>query len=105
MAVVVIQNGQEMTPTTETEIRLPANPADRTTYVAISREIKFRVTTGTVKVTTAKAGIASGVTAGAQIHAYATGEPDFMTVEPAEGRPGEGTSMYVQGTGTIVFSF
>jgi hypothetical protein len=91
MAAIQIENGQQVVaPVNETEIQLAAGQA-------ISRDLKFRVTSGTVQVTTSPPGL-SGVIGGS-IHAYGTDEPDFMTIEPG------GTSMYIKGTGTIFFSF
>ena len=93
---ITIRNGYEYTGNgQEVEILLPDD--------ANTRIVKFRVTSGTMQVTTALAN-QQGVIGG-QIHAYGTGEPDYMAVEQSKGWASQATNIYIKGTGTIVFSW
>lgn len=96
MAAIQVTNGEEVVaPVTETEIQIAAG-------VLHGRQVKFRVVSGTVQVTTGPRG-STGVIGG-NIHAYAVSEPDSVTVEPSI-TSGNASSVYVKGTGTIIFSF
>lgn len=95
MAVIYVKNGQSVTSTsTETEVRqLPP----------YARDMKFVVTSGTVRVTTGLYN-QSGVIGG-EITSYGTDDKDIMTVEPNNGSTTEGRAIYIKDSGVITFSW
>ena len=93
---IVIKNGQEVSSTA-------AEVCIVTPSAAHTRELKFFVTSGTVKVTTGRRGTQDVV--GNEIHGYTTGERDFMSIDPSYDYPGDARCLFIKGVGTIIFSW